>query len=75
MVNSNKNVEKPINEPIEVLINKKNQETFKSMYEQKVQIDQTINSHLMLMLDTMEITDYQNKSVKFSEDFSKLIIQ
>lgn len=58
----------------EVNLTEKNQDTIKNLFAQRNAIDKTIQDITMVILDTLEV-DYKDKPMKFSEDFTKIIIE
>lgn len=58
----------------EVNLTQKNQDTIRNLFAQKQQIDRTIQDITTVILDTLEV-DYKDKPIRYSEDFTKIIIE
>jgi hypothetical protein len=69
-----KNKVKEMSKSNEVSLTQKNQDTIKNLFAQRNAIDKTIQDITMVILDTLEV-DYKDKPMKFSEDFTKIIIE
>ena len=74
MNNTKKGATVPQDKAQEVNLTQKNQDTIRNLFAQKQQIDRTIQDITTVILDTLEV-DYKDKPIRFSEDFTKIIIE
>lgn len=74
MNNTKKGATLPQDKTKEVNLTQKNQDTIRNLFSQKQQIDRTIQDITTVILDTLEV-DYKDKPIRFSEDFTKIIIE